>query len=208
MRRILLLLALLAAAPACRPADAATYGRQIGAAPSSFSGAVAFNGVSTFNAEVNVTGVADLSASGVVLSVPLTLPATQQGVAAQYTTALLDLTATADNISLSIPQRSGYIFCPRLLTVLVHDGSGTATGSLIWSAGNNASHNNTASMTVSAATINATVPVAPQPAFANGGGASPLLDSATQIVAKISTAVTGVASLHGYLSISGFWVPS
>lgn len=152
----------------------------------------------------SVTTDTTLSGAGTLGS---PLGANLAGLSSVYSTALLDLTATADNISMGVPQRTGYIFVPRLLTVLWHDGSGTATGSLVWSAGNNASHNNLAQMTVTSTTINANIAVEPQPSFANGGGTSAILDGATVAVAKITTGVTGVTSLHGYLSMLGFWVP-
>lgn len=137
--------------------------------------------------------------------------ATPTQVRFNYSSALIDLTATADNISLGIPQLAGQMFFANHICVVAHDGSGTATGSLVWSVGNNASHNNIAAQTLSAANVNTIIAAAPS--ALNGTitvptGTGPNLDAATQIVAKITTGVTGVTSLHGYLVIEGYWEPS
>lgn len=127
-----------------------------------------------------------------------------------YRSAKLDFTVAQDNIPMGIPLRPGFLFVGRLITDLITDGAGIATGAaLTVSTGNNATHDNVSIHNISAATINTLISIAPYPTFANAGGAtSGLLDAGTQIVGRISTPASGVASLHGYMSVQGFWVPA
>lgn len=126
-----------------------------------------------------------------------------------YSTALLDCTATVDNVPFSeMPLRPGFLFISRIYTVTIHDGSGTATGNMIWSAGNDGSHQNVLGpVTTTSVTINNLVPTAPYQSFGNGGGTGAVTDAGTAIVLKIVTAPTGVTALHCYFTVHGFWVP-
>ena len=132
------------------------------------------------------------------------------GVATSYITGLLDLTTAADNLPISVPKRPGYIFVPTQNAgeILIHDMVGVASGNLQFSVGNDALHSNTmGTTTIAASFLNAISTFLPYPLVATTGPGAALIDSNTQIVAKIVTGIGGVTSAHGYIRVSGFWVP-
>lgn len=145
--------------------------------------------------------------NGIVFNAPVSSPAGGTGVLSSYTTGLLDFTTPANNISMSIPQRPGYMFYRTSAALVIHDFAGTATGSLLGGIGNDVGRSNVAVVNTNASSLNTFGALAPF-SIAIASPATTNLDSATQIVAQIATAPTGVTSMHGYLQVNGFWVPS
>lgn len=130
------------------------------------------------------------------------------GVMATYSTALIDCTVAVDNVPFAeMPLRPGFLFMSRIYTLTVHDGSGSATGNMVWTAGNDGSHQNVLGpVTTTSTTINTLIATAPYQSIGNGGGTGAVSDAGTQIVLKIGTAPTGVTTLRCYFTVHGFWV--
>lgn len=139
--------------------------------------------------------------NGATIATTLNAPAT-------YASGLTDLTVPG-NFAMNIPQRAGFVFMPMLGRLLLHAYAGTATGSLVISGGNDGAQTNIFNNTIPAGTLNTDGAAVPFPTTLTVPGAvTPLIDSNTLIVGKITTAPTGVTSAHGYVVISGFWLPT
>jgi hypothetical protein len=157
--------------------------------------------------------VADFGRTAINFYAPTTFtssvsfPASVAEPVVAYRSALIDLTVVQDNIPLNIPQRPGFIYIVKQATLHIHDGAGTATTNLTVSIGNNASHDNEASSAIAPASLNPLIGRIPAYAVISVAAAQ-LIDSNTLIVAKVSTVAAGVTSLHGYLAVTGLWVPA
>lgn len=134
---------------------------------------------------------------------------------AAYESPIIDFTTVADNISFTNKlQNSGKAFIPFRFDVIYYSIVGTATGSLIYSVGNGPdtsshTHANVVSQTlgtVTSAGINGTtafVPIIGTQTNAGVGGA--LVDGATEIVANVVQAPTGITAMTGRIIIFGYW---
>lgn len=123
----------------------------------------------------------------------------------------IDATTVADNIPL-IPANPGWYFLGVRFAFEILSLTGSASGSLVFSVGNDASHVNiipAASGTITSGGINALTGASAPPvigSFNNLGGGGTLVDNATPIVVKIATAPTGVTVMKIRLILYGTWI--
>jgi hypothetical protein len=142
--------------------------------------------------------------NGVQFFAPIT---TAPNAAAEYNSALLDLTVAQTNIPMGVPSRSGYYFVVSAANLILAQISGVATGPLLWSMGNDVGQQNVTAKNHTAALLNTFAPVVPYPLYLASANINvPLADAGPQILGRIQTPIAGVASAHGYLQVIGAWV--
>lgn len=128
-----------------------------------------------------------------------------------FVSSLIDFTTVADNIAF-LPANPGQYFLGVRFAIETAALTGTATGSLVYSVGNNASHDNIISQavgTISSAGINALTGSNAPPVigtFNNLGGTGTLVDNTTPIVVKVVTPATGVTVLKMRFVFLGTWI--
>lgn len=110
-----------------------------------------------------------------------------------------------------IPARAGFYFLATRVTAYGISLAGVATGSLVWSIGNDGgSVNIQGATTTTAVTLNAQIAVG-NPSFlaqANAIGTTPLANMSTPAVLKITTPPTGItAGSKVTFFVNGVWVP-
>ncbi|HXU23057.1 MAG TPA: hypothetical protein VN697_03395 [Tepidiformaceae bacterium] len=131
--------------------------------------------------------------------------------AAAYISAAIDMTTPADNIAF-LPANAGKFFLGLRSSWMVASVTGTASGSLVFSAGNDASHQNmlsTTAGTITSGVLNGLTGATAPPIIITGnnfGAFGTLLDNTTPIVIKVVTAPTGVTAGTFRLFVTGLWL--
>lgn len=140
----------------------------------------------------------------------------QQFASSQYavsaTSPLLDMTATGSAVSFIVPVKlAGFYFVASTATlVLLGTYAGTATASLVVSAGNDAGQSNViagSQLTITSSNLNTFAPFAPIPGVSSTGPtAGVMVDGGTEVTLKWA-AVTGVTAGHFRVVMRGTWIP-
>jgi hypothetical protein len=134
------------------------------------------------------------------------LTAGNNGVGQAYYTADLNLLATSSGNAL-IPAKTGFYFVAQRIQCLTTSRTGTATGNLVFTIGNDGSELNLVpAVTFAAATFN----TATAPGNFTGNATNQTTTTAaatTPYTLKITTAVGGSSVLTGRIVIFGAWVP-
>lgn len=125
-------------------------------------------------------------------------------------TPIVDMTATQSGISFTPKlQRAGYYFVLAGGAMVFTSYAGTATSSAVWGVGNDATFINVVqATTMTSSNLNIFGPFFPIDASNAGpGNPSTLVDAATEIKFKSTTAVTGVTAFTARYIVNGFWIP-